>query len=102
MPRKNAELGGEMAFITAQSLPSDGALADTASDEARFTDIALFRARARGSFSDTFELYGGTELLAKQPTTLDEPIWQSKTLASNASAPRLRRCVRRGVRVYTR
>jgi hypothetical protein len=68
MPSGQMEVAGEMAFVTA-----DPWLGHPAID---FTDLALFRARVRRSFSKRLELFLGTELLAKQPAYLNEPVWQ--------------------------
>lgn len=68
MPSGQIEVAGEMAFVTADAWLGH--------PEIRFTDLAFFRARVRRAFSKRLELFLGTELLAKQPAYLDEPVWQ--------------------------
>jgi hypothetical protein len=68
MPARWLELGGEMVFITSRRFLTE--------EDLRFTDVGLLRLRARRSFGKGFELYAGTQLLAKQPSTTDEPVWQ--------------------------
>lgn len=68
MPSGQLEVAGEMAFVTADPWLGHSAI--------RFTDLGLFRARARRAFSRRLELFLGTELLAKQPADVSEPVWQ--------------------------
>ncbi len=70
---QHIELGGDMVFITSdQRVDASGRLHEPLA----FTDVGLLRLRARRSFSDWFELYAATSVLAKQPTAWDEAIWQ--------------------------
>lgn len=68
MPSGQMEVAGEMAFVTADPWLSHAAI--------HFTDLALFRARVRRALSDRLELFLGSELLAKQPADIHEPVWQ--------------------------
>jgi len=72
------ELGGEWVFVTADGLPPPRS-ANAAADGGKIalTDLAFLRLRARRSFGKSVELFMATELLAKQPTRLNEPIWQA-------------------------
>jgi hypothetical protein len=56
MPSGQMEVAGEMAFLTADPWLSHAGI--------RFTDLALFRARARRALSNRLELFLGSELLA--------------------------------------
>ena len=77
LPAGFVELGGEMAFITS----NDAILTNRA---LKFTDVGLLRLRARRAFSDWFELYLGTELLAKQPSDTHGSILQGVTAGALA------------------
>jgi len=46
--------------------------------------LAFFRVRARRSFGKSVELFMATELLAKQPARLDEPVWQAALVGLRA------------------
>jgi hypothetical protein len=73
LPSQDMEVGGEMVFVTSdERLDAFG----TVRDEVRFTDVGLLRLRARRSFSDWLELYAGGSVLAKQPASWDESVWQ--------------------------
>jgi hypothetical protein len=75
MPSGQVELGGEVVFVMSGRAPWDAG----GEEGLQFTDLLLFRARARRAFSDWLEVFAGTELLAKQPVPTDEPIWQGGT-----------------------
>lgn len=68
-PLPELEVGVSLKFITAPENPLS-----PDDEEIRFTDIGIFNAGARYSFAKRFEAYGGFDLLAKQPSYLDEPI----------------------------
>jgi hypothetical protein len=73
LPSGHAELAGEMVFITSEPYLTP--------EDTKLTDVALFRASARRSFSDALELYLDTKLLAKQPSDTDELVWQGSGVA---------------------
>ena len=74
-PLSELELGASLRFLTAPESPFGDE-----DEELRFTDVGLFRAGARWSFARRFELAGGLDLLAKQPSVLDEPVLQGGDL----------------------
>jgi hypothetical protein len=75
-PFRQLEVSGTLRFLTAPAsdlrAEHDGRL--------RFTDVALFHPAVRYSFGERFELAGGIDLLAKQPSYLDEPAWNGGNL----------------------
>lgn len=68
MPTGHLEVAGEMAFVVSKPSPYAEGLA--------FTDLALLRLNLRRSFTDSLELYAGTRLLPKQPTSTHSPVFQ--------------------------
>lgn len=71
-PLNELELGAMLRFLMAP----ESSLTDDDDGELRFTDVGIFRAAARYSFGRRFEIAAGADLLAKQPSFLDEPIFQ--------------------------
>jgi hypothetical protein len=71
-PLRELELGGQLRFIMA---PESNLTTDD-DGELRFTDVAIFRATARHSFGGRLEISLGADLLAKQPSFLDEKVFQ--------------------------
>jgi hypothetical protein len=78
MPDGDIELGGEMAFVTA-----DESLGNA---EVKFTDVALLRLHVRRSIKRKVELVAGTTILPKQPSYTDEPVWQSAMVGVRGAA----------------
>jgi len=75
-PFRQLELEGAFRWITA---PESNLTTDD-DGELRFTDVGIFHAGARYSFAQRFEVAGGFDLLAKQPSYLDEPVWNAGNL----------------------
>lgn len=75
-PFRELEVEGSFRFVTA---PESNLTADDGG-ELRFTDVGIFHAGARYSFAQRFEVSGGIDLLAKQPSYLDEPAWNGGDL----------------------
>lgn len=73
-PRITAELGGELRFITSRIGVGDQAL--------HFTDIGLASFTIRHAFSARAEVAAAIDLLAKQPSWLDEPALQGAHLGA--------------------
>lgn len=73
LPKHRLEVGGELAFLTADRNPDSAPL--------RFSDVALMPLHVRGTPSDWLELSGGTSLLIKQSEEMHEPVWQGSDLA---------------------
>jgi hypothetical protein len=76
MPSEHLEVAGEMAFFISGRSPHAAALA--------LTDLALLRLNLRRSFADWLELYAGTDLLPKQPTSTDALLFQGAHLGAQA------------------
>jgi hypothetical protein len=76
MPSGHLEVAGEMAFLISQASPHGERLA--------LTDLALFRLNLRRSFADWLELYGGVDLLPKQPTSTHAALFQGAHLGVQA------------------
>jgi hypothetical protein len=86
MPSGRVELGGELAFVTSDGVPSYGSSPQaTPRQGLGFTDLTLLRARARRAFSDQVELFLSTELLAKQPTRMSEIVLQEASLGGRVA-----------------
>ena len=62
------EIGASLNFLTSEPSITDTAL--------KFTDVALLRTHVRISLAAKYELFAGTDVLIKQPSTTDELIWQ--------------------------
>src|SRR5207249_3957322 len=62
------ELGASLDFMTSD--PSLGGR------ELKFTDVVLFRVHGLVAIGHRLELFGGADLLAKQPSYTDELVWQ--------------------------
>lgn len=76
-PAGTLEVGGELSFMTADvGLGADGL---------DFTDVGLLRTHVRYSIGWRIEALAAVELLAKQPSTTDEPIFQAGALAVRAA-----------------
>jgi hypothetical protein len=71
LPSGYAEVGSELVFLMSEHGWQDQAI--------DFTDMGLARLRARRAFGNWLEFFAGTQLLAKQPSHTDEPIWQGGT-----------------------
>jgi hypothetical protein len=76
MPAGRLEIGGEMVLITSDATPYGPAV--------RFTDVGVLRLRARHSPTSWLEVFAGTELLAKQPSFMNDVIWQGGNLGARA------------------
>jgi hypothetical protein len=83
-PLRELEVEGSFRFVTA---PESG-LTSEDDGELRFTDVGIFHAGARYSFARRFEVAGGIDLLAKQPSWLDEPVFNSAGLGFRFSLGR--------------
>lgn len=68
MPAGSYTLGADLSFLTAD--------AGFGAGELKFTDVVLFRPRARYTPGERVELFAGTTLLPKQPSVTDELVWQ--------------------------
>ena len=69
LPSEMLEAGGDIVFLTGTPAEKQ--------PELELTDVGLLRLRARRSLGQWGEVFVGTQLLAKQPESWDEPIWQS-------------------------
>lgn len=69
MPGGSYQFGSELSFVTSS----------VGGDEARlrFTDVVMMRPRARYSFGGKLEMFAGVDVLAKQPSAMEENIVQS-------------------------
>lgn len=74
MPAGSLTVGADLSFLTADA-GLDG-------EQVRFTDVVLFRPRARYTAGDRIELFAGTTLLPKQPSFTDELVWQGGHLGA--------------------
>lgn len=74
MPAGSLTVGADLSFLTADA-GLDG-------EQLRFTDVVLFRPRARYTAGNRVELFAGTTLLPKQPSFTDELAWQSGHLGA--------------------
>ncbi len=83
-PMRELEVEGSFRFVTA---PESNLTGDD-DGELRFTDVGIFHAGARYSFARRFEVAGGIDLLAKQPSYLDEPAWNGGDLGLRYSLGR--------------
>jgi hypothetical protein len=83
-PFRELEVEGSFRFVTA---PESNLTADD-DGELRFTDVGIFHAGARYSFAQRFEVAAGIDLLAKQPSYLDEPAWGGGNLGFRYSLGR--------------
>jgi hypothetical protein len=68
MPAGSLTVGADLSFLTADA-GLDG-------EQIRFTDVVLFRPRARYTPDPRVELFAGTTLLPKQSSFTDELVWQ--------------------------
>jgi hypothetical protein len=75
-PFRELEIESSFRFVTAPETN----LSSEDGGELRFTDVGIFHAGARYSFARRFEVAGGIDLLAKQPSYLDEPAWNGGDL----------------------
>jgi hypothetical protein len=62
------ELGASLDFITSDTSLGSRAL--------KFTDVVLFRVHGLVAIGSKVELFGGLDLLPKQPSYTDELVWQ--------------------------
>lgn len=83
-PRRELEVGGSFRFVTA---PESNLTADD-DGELRFSDVGIFHGGLRFSFARRFEVAAGFDLLAKQPSYLDEPVWNGGDLGLRYSLGR--------------
>jgi hypothetical protein len=68
MPAGSLTVGADLSFLTA--------VASLDGEQIRFTDVVLFRPRARYTPGNRVELFAGTTLLPKQSSFTDELAWQ--------------------------
>ncbi|MEZ4358550.1 MAG: hypothetical protein R3B48_00100 [Kofleriaceae bacterium] len=68
-PARGWELGTSLDFVTRDGGALGGGL--------KFTDLVLLRAHGLVVLGERTELFGGVDLLPKQPSTTDELLWQS-------------------------
>jgi hypothetical protein len=73
IPAGRLELGGELAFVTADR--------DLDQNPIRFTDVALLPLHVRYAPSRWVELSGGTAVLIKESESMSEKVWQGSNLA---------------------
>src|ERR1041385_6037487 len=86
MPSGRVEIGGELVFLTSAGIPSNQPTPSAAArEDLGFTDLTLVRAKARRAFGDSVEVFLATELLAKQPTRMDELPWQEAILGTRVA-----------------
>jgi hypothetical protein len=74
MAKGSLTVGADLSFLTADAGLGDG--------QTRFTDVVLFRPRARYTPGNRVELFAGTTLLPKQPSFTDELVWQGGHLGA--------------------
>jgi hypothetical protein len=72
-PRRELEVTSSLAFVT-----SRGAMAGVPA--LYFTDVGLWDTQVAASLAPRLRLSGAVVFLAKQPSTIDEPFWQSAAL----------------------
>jgi hypothetical protein len=72
MAKGSLTVGADLSFLTADAGPGG--------EQTRFTDVVLFRPRARYTPGNRVELFAGTTLLPKQPSFTDELVWQGGQL----------------------
>jgi hypothetical protein len=70
------EVGGSLNFVTGDGSP---ALGDR---RLRFTDVVLVRTHAAATWGRRVQIFGGGDVLAKQPSTTDESVWQGALLGT--------------------
>ncbi len=70
------ELGASLDFLTRDAIPADSAIPGSGAKALKFTDIVLFRVHGLLSIGRRTELFGGIDLLPKQPSFTDELAWQ--------------------------
>jgi hypothetical protein len=68
MPAGSLTVGADLSFLTAD--------AGLGGEQIHFTDVVLFRPRARYTAGKRVELFAGTTLLPKQSSFTDELVWQ--------------------------
>ncbi|MBA3457224.1 MAG: hypothetical protein H0T42_29350 [Deltaproteobacteria bacterium] len=68
------EFGASLDFLTRDRAPGEKAL--------KFTDVVLFRVHGLLAIGSRGELFGGVDLLAKQPSYTNEHIWQGALLGA--------------------
>ncbi|MDB4958546.1 MAG: hypothetical protein JWO36_6115 [Myxococcales bacterium] len=68
------ELGASLDFMTADLGPG--------ARKVKFTDVVLFRLHGLVAIGKRLELFGGADLLPKQPSYTDELIWQGALLGA--------------------
>src|SRR5687768_10684402 len=68
------EFGASLDFLTRDRTPDEKAL--------KFTDVVLFRVHGLLSIGKDGELFGGVDILAKQPSYTDELVWQGALLGA--------------------
>lgn len=71
------EVGASLNFLT--SRPSLGG------ESLAFTDLALLRLHGLITLGGSLELFGGTDILPKQPSYTDENVWQGAMLGSRVA-----------------
>ncbi len=71
------EVGASLDFLTRDRAPGESAL--------KFTDVVLFRVHGLMSIGRRVELFGGVDLLPKQPSFTDELVWQGAMVGTRVS-----------------
>src|SRR5512145_850619 len=74
MPSGYSEVRGELAFVTGEAVIAPKRL--------KMGDLVLFRPSARRAFGEKVELSLGTTLLAKEPSSNRDWIWQGASLGA--------------------
>lgn len=78
-PERQLEIGGELTFLTAPASPFSPGPGEPGR-ELRLTDVGLFQPHVRFSTGGHLELAAAVSLLAKQPSYLDESVFQAGSL----------------------
>lgn len=87
--RRILGVGVEMAFVTAEADELD-------EGELKFTDVGIFRLRSSLSLGGWAEMGAAVQLLPKQPSMYDEPVFQGAALTFRAKMSRRLALVLRG------
>ena len=73
-PDVGYEFGASLDFLTRDRAPGEKAL--------KFTDVVLFRVHGLLAIGRQGEIFGGVDLLAKQPSYTNELVWQGGLLGA--------------------
>ena len=79
------ELGASLDFLTRDAIAGTPGPAEKA---LKFTDVVLFRVHGLLAIGRRVELFGGIDLLPKQPSFTDELVWQGALAGVRIGFPR--------------